>query len=137
MKDLKSRLFAFFLSGTGISMMVSQAGDGSLNTPNALDTQGLVGAAFAVLGTILTSGTVTATLIHGNAANGSDSVQVPAEDYTGDVVFTSADITPKTTHRIGYTGAKRFVWVRFTAAGTAGGTWYGAAIGLGERELQP
>ncbi len=122
----------------------SQSGNITL-TGNLIDRKGGSGGAFEILEFVIASGaigtgaaTFTATMTHGDLANGSDQVAVASTDLLGTLAgatFTGA--SPTSTFRVGYIGARRYVTLVITIASNASAALIAALAVLGAPATLP
>lgn len=86
-----------------------------------IDHQGFESTEYVVQTGVITDGTFTYTLFHGDASNMSDEVAVPAEDLIGSnpVLLSTED---SLTEKVGYKGIKRYSRMKEVQSGaTTGG----------------
>lgn len=113
------------------------------NTPlvgSVIDVLGYDSLTFAVqVGSLADAdATFAVTVEHGNAANLSDAVPVPAEQLVGTLAlagFTFADSYK--TRKVGYVGSKRYVRLTVTPANNAGAAYIAAVAVLSGAHQEP
>ncbi|MFL7903978.1 hypothetical protein ACJ41P_22780 [Azospirillum argentinense] len=109
-----------------VSAIIDTAGFNSLTFVPMVGTVATAGAAFAV------------TVEHGDAADLSDAVAVPADQLLGTLGlagFTGAD--DGETRKLGYVGYRQFVRLRITPTGNAGNADVGVLAVLGHPAHMP
>lgn len=105
---------------------ISPAAPGSDNTAlvsQILDRLGYESAAFVILTGQLADADATfaVTVEHGDAANLSDAVAVPADQLNGTLSGASFDFAADDkVRKIGYVGGRRYVRVTITPSGNSG-----------------
>lgn len=82
--------------------------------------------------------TFAVTMEHGDQANLSDAVAVPADQLNGTLSLAGFDFSADNALRkIGYVGGKRYVRATITPSGNTGSTFISAVWLLGRNNLRP
>jgi uncharacterized PurR-regulated membrane protein YhhQ (DUF165 family) len=122
MRDLHSNIKTLVALNPG-TIAANVATNGAI-----IDMKGYRSLEIAILAGTITDGTYTASLQHGDQANLSDAVTVPAGDLLGaaPVILATED---NTVEKFGYRGTKRYVRLVLTSTGvTTGGALAAVAL---------
>lgn len=112
------------------------------NTPyvtQILDRRGAESVALAlILGALVDAdATFAVTMVHGDQANLSDAVAVPADQLNGTLALASFDFSADNLIRkIGYLGGKRYVQATITPSNNTGNVFLAAVWILGKLNLR-
>lgn len=131
------------ISHIDVKRAISPAAAVADNTPfvsQILDRRGADSAALIInIGALADAdATFAVTLEHGDQANLSDAVAVPADQMNGSLTLASFDFSADNALRkIGYIGSKRYVRATITPSNNAGNAFVSAVWLLGCLNLGP
>lgn len=125
-----------YLNRIDVKRAISPAAAGTDNTAmvsQIINTAGYDGLVFVInLGALTdTNATFAVTMDHGDAANLSDAVAVPAAGMTGTLALANFDFSADNALRkIGYVGGKQYVRLTITPSGNDSGNIYVTASAI-------